>query len=46
MVKRVGIPDCFVEQGGMERLRVMYGLDEDGLYKTALAFAKEPFLIS
>lgn len=46
MVKRVGIPDFFVEQGGMERLRAIYGLDEDGLYETAHAFTKEPFLIS
>ncbi len=45
MIKRVGIPDFFVEQGSMERLRSIYGLDEDGLYHKALAFTKEPFLI-
>ena len=42
---RVGIPDAFVEQGSMERLREIYGLDENGLFTTALAFAKEPSAI-
>jgi len=41
---RAGIPDTFVEQGSMDRLRATYGLDEDGLYKTALAFSKESYL--
>jgi len=43
-IMRVGIPDTFVEQGSMDRLRAAYGLDEDGLYKTALAFSKESYL--
>ena len=36
---RVGIPDTFVEQGSMDRLRAVYGIDEDGLYKAALDFS-------
>ncbi|HYQ48759.1 MAG TPA: 1-deoxy-D-xylulose-5-phosphate synthase, partial [Thermodesulfovibrionales bacterium] len=39
---RVGIPDAFVEQGSMDRLREACGLDENSLYSTALAFTKEP----
>jgi len=45
MLKRVGIPDSFIEQGSMGRLRAAYGIDEDGIYETALAFTKEPFVI-
>jgi 1-deoxy-D-xylulose-5-phosphate synthase len=46
MLKRIGIPDFFIEQGSLDRLRAAYGLDEDGICKTALAFIKEPLFAS
>ncbi len=39
-VKRIGVDDEFVEHGSQSILRKKYGLDEDGIYKTALAFLK------
>jgi 1-deoxy-D-xylulose-5-phosphate synthase len=39
-VKRIGIDDEFVEHGSQKILRQKYGLDEEGIYKTALAFLK------
>jgi 1-deoxy-D-xylulose-5-phosphate synthase len=41
-VKRMGLPDAFIEQGSMDSLRSQFGLDEEGIYRTALAFAKVP----
>jgi len=35
-VKRIGIPDKFVEQGPQKILRKKYGLDETGIFQTAL----------
>ncbi|MEW6738475.1 MAG: 1-deoxy-D-xylulose-5-phosphate synthase [Nitrospirota bacterium] len=40
-VKRIGIDDEFVEHGSQGILRKEYGLDEDGIYKTALAFLSQ-----
>ncbi len=34
-VKRIGLPDQFVEHGPVEVLRAKYGLDRDGILKTA-----------
>jgi 1-deoxy-D-xylulose-5-phosphate synthase len=34
-VKRMGLPDKFVEHGPVEVLRAKYGLDRDGILKTA-----------
>lgn len=34
--KCIGVPDRFVEHGSQKRLRGIYGLDEDGIYKSAL----------
>jgi len=45
-IKRLGIPDRFVEQGNPERLREKYGLDENGIFNAALSFLKEPSLIN
>jgi len=33
--KRMGIPDVFVENGGLLDLHKHYGFDEEGLYKAA-----------
>ncbi len=41
-VCRIGIGDEFVEHGTQALLRKKYGLDEDGIYKTALNFLKIP----
>jgi 1-deoxy-D-xylulose-5-phosphate synthase len=40
-VKRLGIPDIFLEQGSQEELRRIYGLDEEGIYSAVLAMLKE-----
>lgn len=34
-VKRIGIPDVFIEHGSQKILRSKYGLDEDGIYRVA-----------
>jgi 1-deoxy-D-xylulose-5-phosphate synthase len=36
-LRRVGIPDEFVQQGTQAELRELYGLDENGIYKSAVA---------
>jgi 1-deoxy-D-xylulose-5-phosphate synthase len=41
-VRRLGIPDRFVEQGHPDRLRAKYGLDEEGIYFASLSFLREP----
>jgi len=41
-IKRLGIPDRFMEQGGPERLRAKYGIDEEGIFLAALSFMREP----
>jgi 1-deoxy-D-xylulose-5-phosphate synthase len=45
-IRRIGIPDRFVEQGSPERLRAKYLIDEEGIYLTALSFLREPALTS
>jgi len=40
-VRRLGIPDIFIEQGQQNELRRIYGLDERGIYLSALSFLKE-----
>lgn len=34
-VKRIGIPDVFIEHGSQKILRSKYGLDEDGIFRVA-----------
>jgi len=41
-IKRLGIPDKFVEQGSQEELRRIYGLDEEGIYTAVLSLLHEP----
>lgn len=36
-LKRIGLPDMFVEHGAPDTLRSKYGLDADGIARTALA---------
>ena len=40
-VRRLGIPDVFVEQGTPARLRSKYGLDEEGIFLAALSMIRE-----
>ncbi len=37
-VKRIGLPDLFVEQGTQEDLRHMYGLDREGVIQSVRTF--------
>ncbi|MBM4140210.1 MAG: 1-deoxy-D-xylulose-5-phosphate synthase [Nitrospira sp.] len=41
-VRRLGIPDEFIEIGQQSELRKKYGLDEEGIYLAVLSFLKEP----
>ncbi len=45
-VRRIGIPDAFVGQGGMESLRARCGIDDEGIYLTALTVMKDPVQMS
>mgnify|MGYP000159187082 CR=1 FL=1 len=40
-IKRLGIPDIFIEQGSQPELRKKYGIDEDGILQAILAISKE-----
>ena len=40
-VRRVGIPDVFVEQGNQNELRRQYGLDDEGIYLAVHSFLTE-----
>lgn len=40
-VKRIGIPDTFIDHGTPEELYREYGLDQHGIYKSAKAFMSE-----
>ena len=40
-VKRLGLPDRFVEHGAVELLREKYGLDKSGILKVARELCKE-----
>lgn len=40
-VKRLGIPDKFIEQAGIESLKAKYGIDEDGIFLASLSFLRE-----
>ena len=41
-VKRLGIPDIFVEHGAPNILRQKYGLDADGILQAALTALEQP----
>jgi len=41
-VRRLGIRDRFVEQGPPDSLRAKHGLDEEGIYRAAVSFLREP----
>lgn len=41
-IKRIGLPDGFIEHGTQHELRKKYGLDEEGIYLTALSFCRDP----
>lgn len=41
-LKRIGIPDKFIDHGTPEELHREYGLDQSGIYKTIKAFVQQP----
>ena len=41
-IRRIGIPDVFIEHGNQNDLRKKYGLDEEGIYQAVLSLHKEP----
>jgi 1-deoxy-D-xylulose-5-phosphate synthase len=41
-IRRLGIPDGFIEQGQQSELRKKYGIDEDGICQAVRAIHKEP----
>jgi 1-deoxy-D-xylulose-5-phosphate synthase len=41
-VRRLGLPDEFICQGHHDELRKKYGIDEEGIYQSALSLLKEP----
>jgi 1-deoxy-D-xylulose-5-phosphate synthase len=41
-LKRLGIPDLFVEQGRQDELRQIYGLGEEGISAAVISVLKEP----
>jgi 1-deoxy-D-xylulose-5-phosphate synthase len=41
-IRRLGMPSGFIEQGQQNELRKKYGLDEEGIYLSALSFFREP----
>ncbi|MDI6763732.1 MAG: 1-deoxy-D-xylulose-5-phosphate synthase [Thermodesulfobacteriota bacterium] len=40
-VRRLGIPDCFIEHGPQSLLREKYGIDENGIFGEAKAMVEE-----
>jgi len=44
-VRRIGIPDEFIEQGNQAEIRKKYGLDEEGIYQAALSLLEKPKII-
>jgi 1-deoxy-D-xylulose-5-phosphate synthase len=45
-VRRVGIPDAFVEHGTQEELRARYGLDTQGIVQNVLQWMERPTLMT
>jgi 1-deoxy-D-xylulose-5-phosphate synthase len=41
-VKRLGMPDIFLEQGSQDELRKVYGIDEEGICTAAVSMMREP----
>ena len=44
-IRRIGIPDTFVEHGSQEMLRKIYGLDAEGIAATAKELLSAPKII-
>jgi 1-deoxy-D-xylulose-5-phosphate synthase len=45
-VRRIGLPDAFIEHGAQTLLRQQHGLDPDGVAQRVLAFLKSPLEVS
>lgn len=44
-VRRIGLPDCFIEQGSQKYLRNRYGLDAEGIEKVIRSLLKRDSMI-
>ncbi len=45
-VRRIGLPDVFIEHGAQKTLRHQHGLDPDGIAQRVLAFLRSPLEVS
>ncbi|MEO6665235.1 MAG: transketolase C-terminal domain-containing protein, partial [Nitrospiria bacterium] len=45
-VRRIGLPDVFIEHGAQTLLRRQHGLDPDGIAERVLAFLRSPLAVS
>jgi 1-deoxy-D-xylulose-5-phosphate synthase len=45
-VRRIGLPDAFIEHGAQSLLRKQHGLDPDGVAQRVAAFLKAPLEVS
>jgi 1-deoxy-D-xylulose-5-phosphate synthase len=45
-VRRIGLPDSFIEHGAQKLLRQQHGLDPEGVSQRVLAFLKSPLEVS
>jgi 1-deoxy-D-xylulose-5-phosphate synthase len=45
-VRRIGLPDAFIEHGAQKVLRHQHGLDPDGVAQRVLAFLRSPLEVS
>jgi 1-deoxy-D-xylulose-5-phosphate synthase len=45
-VRRIGLPDAFIEHGAQKVLRHRHGLDPDGVAQRVLAFLRSPLEVS
>ncbi|HET8759543.1 MAG TPA: 1-deoxy-D-xylulose-5-phosphate synthase [Nitrospiria bacterium] len=45
-VRRIGLPDAFIEHGAQKLLRQQHGLDPEGVAQRVMAFLKSPLEVS
>jgi 1-deoxy-D-xylulose-5-phosphate synthase len=45
-VRRIGLPDAFIEHGAQSLLRKQHGLDPDGVAQRVVSFLRAPLEVS
>ncbi len=40
MVKTIGLPDTFIEHGEQDLIKDLYGINEEGIYQTAISLSR------